>query len=130
MNSVKLDSLLPPVAPALMSFDVRNATYLRMEWLATTSANRYRVEITTEGYNNTFTTTSLSATFTLQPKTLYRVIVWAVDGLDPPRLGDALERLFGTPALGTLGCHGTRVYLFPLQCFLFDYKILYLVASL
>lgn len=106
MNSVKLHSLLPsPAAPTLMAFDVFNATYLRMEWLATTFANHYRVELTSEGYNNTFTTTNLSATFTLQPKTMYRVKLWAVDGLTPPRLGDPLETLFGTPALGTLGCH-------------------------
>ena len=100
LNPVKLHS----AAPEMTAFDV-NATYLKIEWRATTFANRYRVELTSDGFNNTSTTTNLLATFTLQPKTMYRVRVWAVDSLSPPRLGDVSDTLFGTPALGMLSVH-------------------------
>ena len=89
-----------------MTFDF-NATYLEMEWSATTFAMGYLVGLDSDAISIRVATTNLSASFTLQPGTNYRATVQATDFNIRP--GDSFEQLFTAPALCTSGCCSTFI---------------------
>lgn len=91
-----------------------NATYLEIEWNTTALATGYLVELVFDADSMRVTTTSLSATFTLQPATQYRATVQAIDASES--LGDSFERLFTAPALRTYmsGCMPCTAHQSPL----------------